>query len=56
MASKEFELTPNVYIFAGVGALILGTLGAFAFSGSIPTIISAGVVGALAGGSLGLFF
>ncbi|HXY57956.1 MAG TPA: hypothetical protein VEH76_05175 [Methylocystis sp.] len=56
MGSKELELTTNVYIFAGVGALILGGLGAFAFSGNIPTIISAGVVGGLAGGCLGLFF
>ena len=29
MASKELELTPNVYIFAGVGALILGGLASF---------------------------
>ena len=40
MASKELEMTPNVYIFAGVGAL---------------NTIAAGIVGGLAGGALGLF-
>ena len=55
MSSKEFEITPNVYIFAGVGALIIGGLASFALGGAMNTI-SAAVVGALAGGSLGLFF
>ena len=56
MASKEFgELTTNVYIFAGVGALILGGLAAFALGGPF-NIVSAGIVGGLAGGCLGLFF
>jgi len=56
MASKELELTTNVYIFAGVGALILGALGFWSMSGSPAMTISSGVVGALAGGVLGLFF
>jgi len=56
MASKELELTTNVYIFAGVGALVLGALGFWSMSGSPAMTISSGVVGALAGGVLGLFF
>jgi hypothetical protein len=56
MASKELELSTNVYIFAGVGALILGALGYWAMSGSPAMTLSSGVVGALAGGILGLFF
>ncbi len=52
---REFELTPKVYMFAGAGAAILGALGAFSLGGMANTI-SAGVVGALAGGCLGLFF
>jgi hypothetical protein len=57
MAEKEFDpsLTPNVYIFAGVGAVLLGGLAAFGLGGMANTI-SAAVVGALAGGSLGFFF
>jgi hypothetical protein len=57
MADKEFDptLTPNVYIFAGVGAVLLGGLAAFGLGGMF-NIVSAGVVGALAGGSLGFFF
>jgi hypothetical protein len=55
MANKEFELTPNVYMFAGVGAVIIGGLAAFALGG-VPNTIAAAVVGGLAGGCLGLFF
>jgi hypothetical protein len=33
MAEKEFELTPKVYMFAGVGALIVGGIGAAALGG-----------------------
>ncbi len=55
MADKELELTPNVYIFAGVGAVIIGGLAAFALGG-VPNTIAAAVVGGLAGGCLGLFF
>jgi len=55
MPSKELELTPNVYIFAGVGAVILGLLASFALGG-LQNTIAAGVVGGLAGGALGLFF
>jgi hypothetical protein len=55
MASKELEITTNTYIFAGVGAVIIGTLAAFALGG-IPNTIAAAVVGGLAGGCLGLFF
>jgi len=56
MASKELELTQNVYIFAGVGALLLGGLGAWAFSGNVAGIVSPAIIGGLAGGVLGLFF
>ena len=52
---KEWEITTNTYIFAGVGAVILGGL-AYASLGGIPNTIAAAVVGALAGGALGLFF
>jgi hypothetical protein len=55
MADKELELGTNVYIFAGVGALILGALGA-AGLGGIANTLSAAVVGGLAGGILGLYF
>lgn len=55
MANKELELTTNVYIFAGIGAVLLGGLGMAALGGPMNTIASA-VVGGLAGGCLGLFF
>jgi hypothetical protein len=57
MADKEFDpgITPNVYIFAGVGAVLIGGLAAFGLGGLANTI-SAAAVGALAGGSLGFFF
>ncbi len=55
MASKELELTPSVYIFAAIGAVIIGGLGSFALGGMMNTIAAA-VVGGLAGGCLGLFF
>jgi hypothetical protein len=55
VAEKEFELTPKVYMFAGVGALIVGGIGAAALGGLANTV-SAGLVGGLAGGILGLFF
>jgi hypothetical protein len=56
MADKELELTQNVYIFAGVGAVILGALGFWSMAGSPAMTLSSAVVGALAGGVLGLFF
>jgi hypothetical protein len=52
---REWEITTNTYIFAGVGALILGVL-AYLSLGGIPNTIAAAVVGGLAGGALGLFF
>ena len=55
MASKELEITQNVYIFAGVGAVVIGALASFALGGMANTIAAA-VVGGLAGGCLGLFF
>lgn len=55
MAQKELEITTNTYIFAGVGAVIIGALAAFALGG-VPNTIAAAVVGGLAGGCLGLFF
>ena len=55
MADKEFEITTNTYIFAGVGGVILAGLAAAALGG-MQNIVAAGVVGALAGGCLGLFF
>lgn len=55
MAEKEFDLTTNVYIFAGVGALLLGALGA-AGLGGVANTLSAAVVGGLAGGVLGFYF
>ena len=57
MADKEFDptLTPNVYIFAGVGAVLIGGLAA-AGLGGVANTVSAAIVGALAGGSLGFFF
>ena len=44
MADKELEITTNTYIFAGVGALILGGLAAAALGG-LQNTIAAGVVG-----------
>ena len=57
MANKngDFEITTNTYIFAGVGGVILAGLAAAAL-GDMQNIVAAGVVGALAGGCLGLFF
>lgn len=54
MAEKELELTPKVYAFAGVGAVIIGALAALSLGGTANTIAAA-VVGGLAGGCLGLF-
>ncbi len=55
MADKELEITTNTYIFAGVGAIVLGALAALSLGGTANTIAAA-VVGGLAGGCLGLFF
>ncbi len=55
MADKELEITTNTYIFAGVGALVLGGLAA-AGLGGLQNTVAAAVVGALAGGCLGIFF
>ena len=55
MANKELEITTNTYIFAGIGAVLLGGLASFALGG-LQNTIAAGVVGGLAGGCLGLFF
>jgi hypothetical protein len=55
MAEKELEITTNTYIFAGVGALLLGGMASFALGG-LSNTISAGVVGALAGACLSIFF
>ncbi len=56
MAEKELELTPKVYAFAAVGALIFGAAGFWAFSGTPAGIVSPAVIGALAGAALGIFF
>ncbi len=55
MAEKELEITTNTYLFAGVGAVVIGGMAAFALGG-IPNTVAAAVVGGLAGGCLGLFF
>jgi len=55
MAEKELEITTNTYIFAGVGAVVLGGIASFALGG-ISNTVSAGVVGALAGACLSIFF
>jgi outer membrane lipoprotein SlyB len=55
MADRELEITPNTYIFAGIGAVLLGGL-AYAALGGMQNTIAAAVVGGLAGGCLGLFF
>ena len=55
VTEKEWEITQNTYIFAGVGAVILGVLAYYALGG-VPNTIAAAVVGGLAGGALGLFF
>ena len=55
MASKELEVTTNTYIFAGIGAVIIGALASFALGG-LQNTIAAAIVGGLAGGCLGLFF
>lgn len=55
MADKELEITPNTYIFAGIGAVLIGGL-AYAALGGMQNTVAAAVVGALAGGCLGLFF
>ncbi|BDV38090.1 hypothetical protein [Methylocystis bryophila] len=56
MAEKEIELTPKVYAFAAIGAVIFGAAGAWAFTGTPAGIVSPALIGALAGGALGMFF
>jgi len=56
MAEKELELTPKVYMCAAVGAIIFGAAGAWAFAGTPAGIVSPALIGALAGGALGMFF
>ena len=56
MAEKELELTPKIYAFAAIGAAIFGAAGARAFAGTPAGILSPALIGALAGGALGMFF
>ena len=53
--AKEIEVTTNTYIFAGVGALLLGGMGAAALGGLANTVSSA-VVGGLIGACFSIFF
>ncbi len=46
---KEIEVTTNTYIFAAVGAVLLGGI-ASVLLGGVANTVSAGIVGALAGG------
>jgi outer membrane lipoprotein SlyB len=55
MADRELELTPTTYMFAGIGAVILGGL-AYVALGGMQNTVAAAVVGALAGGCLGIYF
>jgi outer membrane lipoprotein SlyB len=55
MADKDIEIKPKTYVFAIVGAVIAGGMGGAALGGDVATISSA-VVGALAGGALGMYF
>jgi outer membrane lipoprotein SlyB len=52
---KEIEVTSTTYIFAAIGAVILGGI-ASALLGGVANSVSAGIVGALAGASLSIFF
>ena len=45
MAEKEIELTPKVYTFAAIGAVIFGVAGAWAFAGTPAGIVSPALVG-----------
>ena len=51
MADKELEITTNTYVFAGIGAVLLGGLASVALGG-LQNTIAAAVVGGLAGGCL----
>ncbi len=53
---KELTLTPKVYIFALVGAVVLGGIGGGVLNSGAVGTFSAAIVGALSGGALGLFF
>jgi hypothetical protein len=55
MAEKEIQITPKTYIFALVGAILAGVMGGAALGGDVAMVSSA-IVGALAGGALGLYF
>jgi hypothetical protein len=53
---KELTLTPKVYIFAAAGAAVLGFIGGGILNSGAVGSFSAAIIGALAGGALGLFF
>jgi hypothetical protein len=53
---KELALTPKVYIFAAAGAVVLGGIGGGILNSGAVGSVSAAIIGALAGGALGLFF
>ena len=52
--ARELEVTSNTYIFAAIGAVIIGGLAWMALGG-VANTFAAAVVGGLAGGCLGLF-
>ena len=53
---KELTLTPKVYIFAAAGAAVLEIIGGGILNSGAVGSFSAAIIGALAGGALGLFF
>ncbi len=53
--NKDLGVTGHVYTYAAAGALLTGGLTGIALGG-LSNIVSAGVVGAISGACLGLFF
>jgi outer membrane lipoprotein SlyB len=53
VAMNEFEISTKTYIFAGIGAILFGGMGAAL--GDPTNAVSAAIIGALGGGMLAFF-
>ncbi len=55
MATQEIEVTPKTYIFAAVGAIVLGGIGGGLLASGGVGYVSSAIIGAVIGGGIGLF-
>jgi outer membrane lipoprotein SlyB len=55
MAEQEITLTPKTYIFAAVGAVVLGGIGGAALGSGEIGYISSAIIGAIVGAGIGLY-